>query len=317
MVTPDGHGEGIVRYWLEIAPAVRSWLRELGTADPPAARLVGEAVTALLTAGTLPGEPLVVRLTSVLLEPDPALVLDHAYQTQLDLMQQVRRGIANLSTGRAAPPQEMERLTELSHRLQREVDRFRTYKEVVKAVYNTEVVTAELNAVLAGHDETDPETRTGPDAGARLAAAQAKIDGLLATTKALEQEVRNDPFLAPRLSPPPPPPAPAPPRDKNLYELHPGGTANGEIRIVFATTPTPDHTVVLLAARQTTDDPWPWHQQAIPAAEHAMAERPEARHSRTGRRIRPGYSRRWFLREYFPGHTREIRAGAARWPTQT
>ena len=302
-----------MRYWLELAPGVRDWLRELGTADPPAARLVGEAVTALLTAGTVPGEPLVVRLTSVLLEQDPAPELDHAYQTQLELMQQVRRGIADLATGRAGPPQEEQRLTELSRRLQQQVDRFRTYKDVVKAVYNTEVLTAELDAALAGHGVTDPDTPSGPDGGAGVAAAQARIDELLATAQALGQEVRNDPFLAPRLTPPPPAPAPpAPPRDKNLYELHPGGTDHGEIRVVFAVVPAPDHAVVLLAAQQGEDDPWPWHQRVIPAAEATMAERPGARYGRAGRRIRAGYSGRWFLKEFFPGRTREIRAGAAR-----
>ena len=306
-----------MRYWLELTPGVRDWLRELGTADPPAARLVGEAVTALLAAGTVPGEPLVVRLTSVLLEQDPAPELDHAYQTQLDLMQQVRRGIADLATGRAGAPQEEQRLTELSRRLQQEADRFRTYKEVVKAVYTTEVMTAELNASLAGHGVSDPDTPSGPDGGAGLAAAQARIDELLATSQALAQEVQSDPFLAPRLTPPPPALAPqAPPRDKNLYELHPGGTGNGEIRIVFAIVPAPDHAVMLLAAQQGEDDPGPWHQQVIPAAEATMAERPGARHGRAGRRIRAGYSGRWFLKEFFPGRTREIRAGAARWLTR-
>ena len=300
-----------MRYWLETAPEVRAWLRELGTADPAAARLVGEAVTALLRAGTTLREPLVIPMTSAILEQDPTPKLDHAYQTQLELMQQLRRGIAEIATGRAAPPQDKQRLTELNLRLQAEVDRLRTSKEVAKAVLNAELVTAELNASLASHGVTDPDPPTGPNSGDRLAAAQARVDERLAAAQALEQELRADPFLGPRLSPASPAPTPVP--RERLYELHPGGTENGEIRIVFGITPTPDRTVVLLAAQQVDDDPWPWHQRVIPAAEQAMAERPEARHGRTGRRIRPGYSGRWFLKEFFPGQARAIRAGSSRW----
>ncbi|MFC1432710.1 hypothetical protein ACEZDB_18865 [Streptacidiphilus sp. N1-3] len=290
------------RYRLEANPGVRQWLRELCAAEPRAAGSVGAAVTALLAAGTGLGEPLVVPMASMLPADDPESLLDHAYQDQLRLLQQVRRGIADISTGRAGPPEAEQRLTRLSQRLQQEVDRLRTSKEVAKAVYNVGRLTVELDAYLTSRGATgliDPIEPVDPESASGIAAAQAGIDDLLATAQMMEREVRTDPFLADRLSPASP--ALDPTQSENLHVLRPGaGDGGDEIRIVFAVAP--GRTVVLLTAEQGQDDLWLWHQQALQAAEAWWS----------GRRTRAGGSGRSFLREFFPGRTREIRADAAR-----
>lgn len=298
-----------MRYRIEVAPEAGQWLRELCAADAQAARLVGAAVTALLTAGTGLGEPLVVTMSAVLLtqDPDPDPILDHAYRSQLELLQQVRRGIADIASGHAGPPQEEQRLTRLGRRLQREVDRFRFSKEVAKAVHQVGRVTVEVDAYLASRGATD---LTDPDAAAGLASARAGVNELLATAEALDREVRSDPFLAARLSPAPPPPAPL--RGGNLHELRPGRAGDGEIRIVFAVAPEPERIVVLFAAEQRQDDLWLWYRQVVPAAEQVMAEWSSAGGRRQGRGARRGYSARSFLKEFFPGRAGEVRAGAAR-----
>jgi phage shock protein A/DNA-binding XRE family transcriptional regulator len=88
-------------YQLRMHHEIRDWLTELRVAEPELARLVGEAVLALLDAGETLGPPLVVPLQSVLRPPDdPREVLDHTYQRQLEMLTKVRRGVADVATSR-------------------------------------------------------------------------------------------------------------------------------------------------------------------------------------------------------------------------
>lgn len=84
------------RLW--ISREVRAWLARLRADDPPAARLAGEAVLALLD-GT-PGPPLVVPVDPVRWATDPTVALDHAYQRRLILLRRVRRATADVATSR-------------------------------------------------------------------------------------------------------------------------------------------------------------------------------------------------------------------------
>jgi phage shock protein A/DNA-binding XRE family transcriptional regulator len=78
---------------------VRDWLKGLRGTEPELARLVGEAVLALLDAGQTLGPPLVVSLESVLMTAeDPREALDLSYQRQLETLTKVRRGIADVAT---------------------------------------------------------------------------------------------------------------------------------------------------------------------------------------------------------------------------
>ena len=87
------------RLWMH--HEIRDWLTRLRIAEPELARLVGEAVLAVLDAGDTLGPPLVVPLESVLQPPDdPRENLNSAYQRQLETLSEVRRGVADVATSR-------------------------------------------------------------------------------------------------------------------------------------------------------------------------------------------------------------------------
>ncbi len=88
-------------YQLRMHREIRDRLTGLRGEEPELARLVGEAVLALLEAGENLGPPLVVALESVLQPPDdPREALDYSYQRQLESLTKVRRGVADVATSR-------------------------------------------------------------------------------------------------------------------------------------------------------------------------------------------------------------------------
>jgi DNA-binding XRE family transcriptional regulator len=88
-------------YQLRMHNQVRDWLTDLRGTEPELARLVGEAVLAMLEAGDSLGPPLVVPLGSVLRpRDDPREALDYSYQRQLEILTKVRRGVADVATSR-------------------------------------------------------------------------------------------------------------------------------------------------------------------------------------------------------------------------
>lgn len=88
-------------YRLRVHNRVRDWLTDLRDTEPEVARAIGEAVLAMLEAGESLGPPLVLRLESVLRSPDdPREALDYAYERQLEILQRVRRGVADVATSR-------------------------------------------------------------------------------------------------------------------------------------------------------------------------------------------------------------------------
>ena len=87
-------------YRLRIAAEVRLWLHDLRAADPGEARLVGAAVTALAGAGPGLGPPLVTTVACARPVVSGLVQLDRSYQRQLEFLQRVRRGIADVATSR-------------------------------------------------------------------------------------------------------------------------------------------------------------------------------------------------------------------------
>jgi DNA-binding XRE family transcriptional regulator len=88
-------------YQLRMHHGIREWLTGLRDTEPELARRAGEALLALIDAGEALGPPLVVPLESVLLQAqDPREALDLSYQRQLEMMTQVRRGVADVATSR-------------------------------------------------------------------------------------------------------------------------------------------------------------------------------------------------------------------------
>jgi len=88
-------------YQFRMHNEVRAWLTGLRDTEPESARLAGEAVLALLEAGSARGPPLVVPLETVLRQlDDPREALDLSYQRQLEILTKVRRGVADVATSR-------------------------------------------------------------------------------------------------------------------------------------------------------------------------------------------------------------------------
>src|SRR6266568_2867849 len=106
-------------YQLRMHQEIRAWLTGLRRTEPELARLVGEAVLALLDAGETLGPPLVVPLGSALRPPeDPRQTLDYAYQRQLEMLTQVRRGVADVATSRKRVELQMNTLQQQQNKLE-------------------------------------------------------------------------------------------------------------------------------------------------------------------------------------------------------
>jgi phage shock protein A len=109
-------------YQLRMHNRVRDWLTDLRSADPEMARMVGEAVLALLEAGESLGPPVVLPLVSVLQAPDdPREALDYTYQRQLEILQRVRRGVADVATSRKRVELQVDQLEQRAAKLLRQV----------------------------------------------------------------------------------------------------------------------------------------------------------------------------------------------------
>jgi DNA-binding XRE family transcriptional regulator len=107
-------------YQLRMHNDIRDWLTGLRATEPELARLVGEAVLALIEAGESLGPPLVLPLESVLQPEDPREALDYSYQRQLEALTRVRRGVADVATSRKRLELQAGQLEEQAARLTRQ-----------------------------------------------------------------------------------------------------------------------------------------------------------------------------------------------------
>src|SRR3984885_8117080 len=108
-------------YRLRIHNRVRDWLTDLRGTEPEAARVVGEAVLAMLEAGESLGPPVVLPLESVLRSPDdPREALDYSYERQLEMLQRVRRGVADVATSRKRVELQMNQINQTSTKLEKQ-----------------------------------------------------------------------------------------------------------------------------------------------------------------------------------------------------
>jgi phage shock protein A/DNA-binding XRE family transcriptional regulator len=105
-------------YQLRMHHEVRGWLMSLRDTEPELARVVGEAVLALLDAGQILGPPVVLALESVLrTAEDPREALDLSYQRQLEALSKVRRGVADVATSRKRVELQVSALEQQAARL--------------------------------------------------------------------------------------------------------------------------------------------------------------------------------------------------------
>jgi phage shock protein A/predicted XRE-type DNA-binding protein len=137
---------------LQMSEEIHGWLTDLRASDPPAARLVGAALTALLGDGDRAGlgPPLVVSLAPPLPQADLPEALDYLYQQRLGLMQTVRRAVSDAAT--------------LTRRLQLQI----TELESLRAKLGAQ----RRRALEAGRQDLAGE------AAAELAAADEQVAGL-------------------------------------------------------------------------------------------------------------------------------------------
>jgi DNA-binding XRE family transcriptional regulator len=105
-------------YQLWMHDKIGEWLSGLRDTEPEVARLVGEAVLALLDAGESLSAPLVVSPQSALRALiDPGAILDFSYQRQLEALQAVRRGVADVATSRKRVELQVEELERVTVKL--------------------------------------------------------------------------------------------------------------------------------------------------------------------------------------------------------
>jgi phage shock protein A len=105
-------------YQLQMHTKIHDWLTGLRGTEPEVARLVGEAVLAMLEAGESLGPPLVVPLETALWPPaDPREALDYSYQRQLEALTKVRRSVADVATARKRVELQITQLEQGAERL--------------------------------------------------------------------------------------------------------------------------------------------------------------------------------------------------------
>lgn len=105
-------------YQLQMHAKVHDWLTGLRGTEPEVARLVGEAVLAMLEAGESLGPPLVVPLETALRPPtDPWEALHQSYQRQLEALTKVRRSVADVATARKRVELQVAQLEQGAERL--------------------------------------------------------------------------------------------------------------------------------------------------------------------------------------------------------
>ncbi len=85
-------------YRLQMSGEIHDWLAGLRDSDPPAALLVGEALTALAGEDGSLGPPLVVSLADSARPGGLPAALDRAYQERLNSQQVLRRQVADVVT---------------------------------------------------------------------------------------------------------------------------------------------------------------------------------------------------------------------------
>ncbi len=311
-------------YSLRMSDEMHDWLAELRDSDPARGRLVGEALTALMSEGTTLGPPLVITLAHTAWPRHLAEALDQSYQRGLEWTQAARIRVAQAAAvaqrlrgqitaleslpaggqaeagdqlaGRRRRLDEVTRtekkLTEESQGRQRKLEAFRTRKEILNATYTAtqaEVAIPEAFAA-AGPDGSDRESH------------EEERDAAASKLREIEQEIARELQAAPwaeghgDLRPQP-----------GLMGLQPGAPDTDDLRIIFAIEPP--GTVLLLALLDGRDALREHYDEAVSLSSEVL------RHVRDGQ-APEAVARAYddvpsFLDGFFAGEATEVEAGAA------
>jgi DNA-binding XRE family transcriptional regulator len=308
-------------YQLRMHSEIRDRLTDLRSDEPELARMVGEAVLALLDAGESLGPPLVVPLESVLQPPDdPRDALDYSYQRQLENLTQVRRGVADVATSRKRIELQVAALEQQAGKLagQREHALEAGQPDLAREGQMREAKVAEQLTglreqllILAGEEEK--LTAASQRLQAKVEAFRVRKETLKATYTAAEASLSvREAFALTgteiRDLTPPFPVGPGPDESgihppPGLMELRPGAPGHVRAGLLFAVEP-PD-TAVLVA---WVDDPGSPPDRYRDVIELAAGRLPPASAPSSADFI--SYNAESLLDEFFPGEETEVEIGA-------
>ena len=320
---------------LQVHNEIRAWLTDLRGAEPELARLVGEAVLALLDAGESFGPPLVVPLESALRPPDdPRDALDHSYQRQLEILTKIRRGVADVATSRKRVELQLDALEQQADRLASQraaalnagkhalADQARAREAEVQEQLS------ELRSqflILTGDEEK--LTAASQRLAAKVNAFRTQKETIKATYTAAGDEPTRE---TRRVTPAPPGDKPTrktrgvtpaslggpAPEDRDsvlpppeMMELRPG--APGEVRTGLLFALEPHGTAVLLARVEDPGGSAGEYQEVIPVATARLAAQSAPAADAASPGAFTSYDAESFLDEFFPGEETEVEIGAA------
>jgi DNA-binding XRE family transcriptional regulator len=301
-------------YRLRMHTEIRDWLTGLRGAEPELARLVGEAVLAILDAGESLGPPLIVPPGSVLRPPDdPREALDLSYQRQLEALTKVRRGVASVATSRKRIELQASQLARRAAALvsQRgEALRAGRGDLASEARSREAAVQEQLSelrrqlAILTGQEEE--LTAASQRLTAKVDAFRVRKETIKATYTADEAaQAAREAFAdidaaAGELDGSAPPPG--------LRELRPGAPGRVRASVLFAVEP--EDTAVLLARVEDPGGSPDGYQEVIRIAAARLAVARSAGPPAAVPAAFTWYDAESFLDEFFPGGETELEIGA-------
>src|SRR6266487_2604712 len=121
---------------------------------------------------------------------DPRETLDYSYERQLEMLQKMRRGVADVATSRKRIELQLQhdqlkgeeaKLVDASQRLQTKIEAFRTRKETIKATYTAAEAQTKVNEAISGISE-----EMG-DVGMAMQRAEDKVATMQSRAGALDE----------------------------------------------------------------------------------------------------------------------------------
>ena len=314
-------------YLLRMSSEIHDWLADLHETDPPAAVLVGEAVSALMSEGASLGAPLVVPAAAIWPE-DLLAALDSSYQHRIERLQVLRQRAAEAAWLVKDVQAQIDELESAQVRLDdRRLRALEAGREEDAAQAAGRLAAAQREATQA-RNLLPWITETERWLGERLrrterrtAAFRTQKELLKASYTAARAEVQVDEEVAVPGTADPKATAEAAarlrdvtakiehelgrqPLPEGLLELRPGAP-DGEIRLIFAVQPP--GTALLIAVLEGRDADQ--YRDAVTLSGDVLLE---ARAGQAPEVSARGYDdTRAFAEEFFPGQAAEIDAGAA------
>src|ERR1700677_2178931 len=197
-------------YRIRMATAVERWLDELRVRDPATGELVDKAIATLADGGAAVASPLVVKVAPPRSGPpaetgqeDPRETLDYTYQSQLEMLTKVRRGVADVATTRKRVELQVEQLERqvARHGEQRRETLEAGQEEVAAAAARLQAAAAEQLGDLRGQlirleEEERKLTATSIRLQAKVDAFRTRKDAINASYDAAEAELKANEALS-------------------------------------------------------------------------------------------------------------------------